>query len=137
MVFSTDADLLEITDDILALGIDSFSREHKKATLDIEREIRNRWWEKRGITGELKPEYLTDSQWTRCSAYLVLWKYALPKLTNWGTGDRFETMITFYKARYHDELEAVFQDGVEYDHDNSGTIEDAEKMPINHGRLVR
>ena len=137
MAFSTDADLLQLLPDILSLGIDSFSQEHAKAQSDIEREIRNRWWEKRGLSGELIPNYLTDSQWTRTSAYLVLWKYALPQLTNWVDGDRFQGMIAFYKARYSEEIEAVFQDGVEYDDDNNGTIEADEKLPVNHGRLVR
>lgn len=137
MAFSTDADLTDIIPDILTLGITQFTDEHPKAQSDIEREIRNRWWEKRGISGELNPNYLTDSQWTRAAVYLVLWKYALPQLTNWVDGDRFQNMIDFYKSRYAEELEAVFQDGVEYDDDNSGTIEEDEKTPINHGRLVR
>jgi hypothetical protein len=137
MAFSTDSDLTDIVPDILTLGITSFADEHPKAQADIEREIRNRWWEKRGISGELNPDYLTDSQWTRTAVYLVLWKYALPQLTNWVDGDRFQSMIDFYKARYAEEIEAVFQDGVEYDDDNSGTIEGDEKTPINHGRLVR
>ena len=137
MAFSTDSDLTDIVPDILTLGITSFADEHPKAQADIEREIRNRWWEKRGISGELNPEYLTDSQWTRTAVYLVLWKYALPQLTNWVDGDRFQSMIDFYKARYAEEIEAVFQDGVEYDDDDSGTIEGDEKTPINHGRLIR
>lgn len=137
MAFSTDADLTDIIPDILTLGITQFTDEHPKAQSDIEREIRNRWWEKRGISGELNPNYLTDLQWTRTAVYLVLWKYALPQLTNWVDGDRFQNMIDFYKSRYAEELEAVFQDGVEYDDDNSGTIEEDEKTPINHGRLVR
>ena len=83
MAFSTDADLMEMVPDILNLGIDSFSGEHAEAQADIERKIRADWWEKRGYSGELIPSKLTDSQWTRCSVYLVLWKYALPKLTNW------------------------------------------------------
>ena len=61
----------------------------------------------------------------------------MPQLTNWVDGDRFQSMIDFYKARYAEEIEAVFQDGVEYDDDNSGTIEGDEKTPINHGRLIR
>ena len=137
MAFSSDADLLAIAPDILSLGIDSFSTEHAKAQSDIERHIRAVWWDKRGFSGELKPQYLTDSQWTRSSAYLVLWKYALPQLTNWVDNDRFLGMIDFYKSRYGEEIEAVFKDGVEYDDDNDGTIDDDEKTPINDGRLVR
>ena len=137
MAFSSDADLMDIIPDILSFGIDSFSTDHAKAQADIERKIRADWWDKRGFSGELKPQYLTDSQWTRANAYLVLWKYALPQLTNWVDGDRFQGMIDFYKSRFAEELEAVFKDGVEYDDDNNGTIDDDEKTPINDGRLVR
>ena len=137
MAFSSDADLMDIVPDILSFGIDSFSSDHAKAQADIERKIRADWWDKRGFSGELKPQYLTDSQWTRANAYLVLWKYALPQLTNWVDGDRFQGMIDFYKSRFAEEIEAVFKDGVEYDDDNNGTIDDDEKTPINDGRLVR
>jgi len=128
---------MDIVPDILSFGIDSFSTDHAKAQADIERKIRADWWDKRGFSGELKPQYLTDSQWTRANAYLVLWKYALPQLTNWVDGDRFQGMIDFYKSRFAEEIEAVFKDGVEYDDDNNGTIDNDEKTPINDGRLVR
>lgn len=137
MAFSSDGDLMDIVPDILSFGIDSFSTDHAKAQADIERKIRADWWDKRGFSGELKPQYLTDSQWTRANAYLVLWKYALPQLTNWVDGDRFQGMIDFYKSRFAEEIEAVFKDGVEYDDDNNGTIDNDEKTPINDGRLVR
>ena len=54
------------------------------------------------------------------------------RLWNFQTG-----MIDFYKSRFSEEIEAVFKDGVEYDDDNNGTIDDDEKTPINDGRLVR
>lgn len=137
MAFSNDADLMAIVPDILNLGIDNFSTEHARAQADIERKIRADWWDKRGYSGELDATKLTDSQWTRCAVYLVLWKYALPQLTNWVDNDRFLGMIDFYKARYGEEVEAVFRDGVEYDADGDSTITNKEKEPINSGRLVR
>jgi len=137
MAFSNDSDLVALVPDILSFGITSFASEHALAQADIERKIRADWWDKRGFSGELKPQYLTDAQWKHSSAYLVLWKYALPKLTNWVDNDRFLGMIDFYKSRFAEEIEAVFKDGVEYDDDNNGTIDDDEKTPINDGRLVR
>ena len=111
MAFSDDSNLVELVPDILDFGITSFSDEHARAQADIEREIRNRWWHRKGIAGEMESAYLTNSQWTRANSYLVLWKYALPQLTNWVDDDRFLQMIDFYKARYGEELDAVFQDG--------------------------
>jgi len=137
MAFSDDDDLEAIVPDIFDLGILAFTAEHAKAQADIEREIRNRWWHRKGIQGEMVPSYLTDTQWTRASAYLVLWKYALPQLTNWVDDDRFLQMFDFYKSRYGEELDAVFQDGVEYDADNDGTVTDKEKESIPLNRLDR
>lgn len=137
MAFSTDDDLEAIVPDIFDLGIPAFTAEHAKAQADIEREIRNRWWHRKGIQGEMVASYLTESQWTRSAAYLVLWKYALPQLTNWVDDDRFLQMIDFYKARYGEELDAVFQDGVEYDADNDGAVTDKEKEPVALNRLDR
>ena len=137
MAFSTDGDLLNLIPDILDLGIDSFSKEHINAENDIIRELRIGWWDKKGLSGELNKAYLTDSQFTRCSAYLVLWKYALPQLTNWVDGDRFQSMITFYKSRYGEELDSILRDGVEYDADNDSVVTEEEKKSIHSGRLNR
>jgi hypothetical protein len=137
MAFSTDSDLTAIIPDILQLGISSFSGEHAKAEADIKREIRRRWWPRTGYSGEMDDTLLTDSQWTRANAYLVLWKYALPQLTNWVDGDRYREMLNFYRDMYAQELEAVFGDGVEYDYNEDGTIETSEKDIVITGRLTR
>ena len=137
MAFSQDSDLVALIPDILDFGITSFATEHAKAEADLIRTIRNEWWHKKGIGGEMNSAYLTDTQFTRCNSYLVLWKYALPQLTNWVDDDRFLQMIDFYKARYGEELDAVFQDGVEYDADNDGTVTDKEKEPVALNRLDR
>ena len=137
MAFSTDSDLTALLPDILSLGISSFTDEHARAQADIEREIRNKWWSKTGFSGELDTTLLTDSQWTRAASYLVLWRYALPQLTNWVDGDRFQNMISFYRARYEEEMDEVFRDGIEYDVDEDGTVQNDEKQPRYSGRLFR
>jgi len=137
MAFSTDSDLTAIQPDILSLGISSFSSEHAKAEADIKRELRNRWWSRTGRAGEMVDAQLTDSQWTRANAYLVMWKYALPQLSNWVGDDRFLSMISFYRDLYGQELEAVLADGVEYDFNDDGTIQDSEKNLYVSGRLNR
>ncbi len=99
MAFSTDSDLITLVPDILELGITSFSTEHAKAEADLMRELRINWSARKGLENDLDRDLLDTAQFTRCSAYLVLWKYALPKLTNWVDGDRYQSMITFYKSR--------------------------------------
>jgi len=137
MAFSSDSDLMKLIPDILSLGIESFVLEHPKAQADIERELRIKWWPKKGIAGEMVNAKLTSAQFTQASAYLVLWLYALPKLTNWVNDDRFMHMITFYRARYGEELEAILKDGVEYDTDGDSTVQDDEKIATDASRLDR
>jgi hypothetical protein len=137
MAFSEDKDLQELVPDILQLGIDTFADEHERAQSDIERDLRIQWWDRKGIEGDMDSSYLTESHFTRCAAYLVLWRYALPQLTNWVDGDRFQSMITFYKSRYGEELEAILRDGVEYDADNDSAIAEKEKKSYHSGRLAR
>lgn len=137
MAFSTDSDLTAIIPDILNLGISDFSSEHAKAESDIKREIRHRFWPRTNYGGEMDDTLLTDTQWTRANAYLVIWKYAMPQLTNWVEGDRFREMQAFYRDLYNQELEAVFADGVEYDYNEDGTVSESEKDIRSSQRLTR
>jgi len=137
MAFSTDSDLVAIVPDILDLGIDTFIDEHAKAEADIRREIRKTWWPRTGNAGEMNDALIIETQWTRASAYLVLWKYALPQLTNWVDGDRFRLMIDFYRDLHAQEMVAIFADGVQYDFDEDGTIQNDEQDIFIDARLTR
>jgi|TARA_R110000796_G_scaffold187889_1_gene304825 hypothetical protein len=137
MAMSADSDLSAILPDILTLGISSFANEHARVKADIERRLRRDWWPNKVLSGELKPNLLTESQFTKAAAYLVLWKYALPMLATWDENDRFYKMISFYKSRYEEEWDEVLRDGVEYDDDEDSTVELSEKLPIHFGRLTR
>lgn len=137
MAFSTDTDLTDLQPDILSLGISAFTDEHTKAYNDIVRELSGKWWSQKGLGGSLDATLLTDSQFTLASAYLVLWKYALPQLTNWVDGDRFQNMIEFYKTRYGEEMADIMAVGIEYDANNDNVIALEEKASIGAGRLVR
>jgi len=137
MAMSADSDLSAILPDILDLGLDSFASEHPKAKADLERRLRRDWWPNTGRSGELNATLLTESQFTKAAAYLVLWKHALPKLATWDDGDRFYKMITFYKKRYEEEWDEVLLDGVEYDFDSDSVISASEAIQTQSGRLVR
>lgn len=137
MAYSEDKNLQDIVPDILQLGIDTFSDEHDRAQEDITRNLRIDWWEKKGLKGEMDNTLLSSTQFTRLSTYLVLWKYALPQLTNWVQDDRFLKMIDFYKARYGEEYSDLLRDGIEYDADSDDTITEKEREPVHSGRLYR
>ena len=68
MSYSNDSDLMKLVPDILSLGIESFNLEHPKAKADIDRELRIKWWPRKGISGEMDPTKLTGSQFTMASS---------------------------------------------------------------------
>lgn len=137
MAYSKDSDLKLILPDILDFGIIAFTDEHAKAEADINRELRINWWTRTGKTGDMDTSLLTATQFTTASAFLVLWKYALPQLTNWVSGDRFMNQIDYYKDRYNEEMERIFADGVEYDFNDDGVVSESEKNITLSARLVR
>lgn len=148
---STDADLIKYQPDILTFGIDEFTDEHAKARDDILRRLRDEWWVRsRNVTNydisrslpslEMDDARLTESQFERCAVYRVLSEYALPQLTKWnneGSEDRFQVMMMHYRKKYNEEFNSILRDGVLYDFDNDGTVEQTEKQPFHTRRIIR
>jgi len=151
MAMSTDADLIKYHPDILTFGIDEFTDEHAKARDDILRKLRDEWWVRsRNVTNydisrslpslEMDDSKLTESQFERCAVYRVLSEYALPQLTKWnneGSEDRFQVMMMHYRKRYDEEFNSILRDGVLYDFDGDGTVEQTEKQPFHTRRIIR
>ena len=151
MAMSTDADLIKYQPDILTFGIDEFTDEHAKARDDILRKLRDEWWVRsRNVTNydisrslpslEMDDSKLTESQFERCAVYRVLSEYALPQLTKWnneGSEDRFQVMMMHYRKRYDEEFNSILRDGVVYDFDGDGTVEQTEKQPFHTRRIIR
>jgi len=151
MAMSTDADLIKYQPDILTFGIDEFTDEHAKARDDILRKLRDEWWVRsRNVTNydisrslpslEMDDSKLTESQFERCAVYRFLSEYALPQLTKWnneGSEDRFQVMMMHYRKRYDEEFNSILRDGVLYDFDGDGTVEQTEKQPFHTRRIIR
>lgn len=151
--FSTNADLQFYQPDILDFGIASFASPndyHAQARLDIERDLRIRWfpvYQRNAIKDisvldsiEMDGTLLTDAQWKRCSVFRVIGFYACTQLTKFNSDsnqDRFQVMMDYYKKSYSSEFEDLLRDGIEYDGDNSATITASEKEPYHRLRLVR
>ena len=151
MAMSSDADLIKYQPDILTYGIDEFTDEHAKARDDILRKLREEWWVRsRNVTNydisrslpslEMDNSKLTESQFTRCAVYRVLSEYALPMLTKWnaeGNEDKFQVMMMHYRKKFDEEFNAILRDGVDYDFDGDGTVEQTEKQPFHTRRIIR
>ena len=149
MAMSTDADLLKYQPEILNYGIDEFTDEHAKARADVLRKLRSEWWNKaksynafpgNSKYAEMDETKLTESQFNRVAVFRVLSEYVLPQLTKWNTEgdeDKFQVMMTHYQKRYMTEFAEILLDGVEYDFDNDGTVQDDERGSIHSVRLTR
>ena len=81
---------------------------------------------------------LTAAQFTRAAVYHTLAYYILPQLTQHSAEpDRFRMMIDFYKSKFREEFDFILQDGVKYDFDGDGTVQDSDQQAQHFNRLVR
>lgn len=145
---STDADVLEYEPSITQYGIQTFTDLHEKTRQDIFRLLRIEWWPRQksnltrypitSVSLEMDTTLINEPQFTRCAVFHVLAYYILPRLSKFTPeSDVFNEKMQFYKTRFQEEFQLVLKDGVEYDFDNDGTVEEAEKQPVHFGRLVR
>lgn len=150
MTMSTDNDIIEYFPDLYNYGIQDFSLDHDKTRNDIIRSLRIEWWPRQrrqtsditirllNTDVEMDETLLSESQFTRAAVFHCLSYYILPKLSKFDPdGDRFDTMMKYYKSRYEEEFQLVLRDGVEYDNNDDGTIENNERVSTEYGRLVR
>lgn len=145
----TISDIQEYEPDILSYGIPEFSSEITQAQSDVFRDLRIRYWPTQQIglydlkylaSGQLEPDedLYTASQLTRAAVYQALGFHIYPRLAKFDEQvDIFERKMEFYRREYEREMDLVLRDGVEYDLDSSGTVEDAEKEPTHYLRLKR
>jgi hypothetical protein len=141
MAILTEADMLEYMPDMNNYGIQDFTDMISKAEDDIIRLLRIEWWPQipgRTNFGDvMDPSKLKDSQLTRSAAYYCLYKYVLPKLTQWAVeGDSFQTQINFYKMAFDEEFDLAKRE-LFYDWDGDGQYEDNERNIQPRQRLVR
>ena len=146
---ATITDIEQYEPDITDFGIPDFDAEITKAQNDVFRDLRIRYWPtvthgqydiKYLVGAESEPDedLYTASQLTRACCYQALGYHIYPKLSKFeAEQDLFERKMEFYRKEYDREMELVLRDGVEYDRDSSGTIEDTEREPTYYLRLKR
>jgi len=146
---ATISDIEEYEPDIRDFGIPDFDSEITKAQNDVFRELRIKWWPtvthgyydiKYLVGAEQEPDedLYTASQLTRATCYQALGYHIYPKLAKFEPDqDIFERKMEFYRKEFDREMELVLRDGVEYDRNSSGTVEDSEKEPTYYLRLKR
>lgn len=149
ITLATISDIQEYEPDILEFGIPDFDDELTKAQQDVFRDLRIQWWPTQMValydlkylsTGQQEPDddLYTASQLSRACVYQALGFHIYPKLAKFEPDqDIFERKMDHYRKEYARELDLVLRDGVEYDLDSSGTVEDTEKEASHYLRLKR
>lgn len=148
--FATLNDLLEVEPTIQEYGLLDWSQELTSATTEVIRHIRVRWWPSYSnrtrvdisyagnIGGQMDPDKLDPTQWTKAAVYYCIAHQICPKLTKFDVqGDRFQIMMDYYAKRYETEMDLTIRNGVWYDTDNNETYSDAEKEATKSLRLQR
>ncbi len=149
ITLATINDVLEYEPDIENYGIPEFDNEITKAQQDVFRDLRIQWWPTQTIglydvkylTGgaqEPDDDLYTASQLTRACVYHALGYHIYPKLAKFEPEtDIFERKMEYYRGEYTREFDLLLRDGIEYDRDSSGTIDDTEREPTSYLRLKR
>jgi len=129
MSYSADSDLMEYQPYVFEHGINEFGIYHSKAALDIQRDVKALWLPlQRTLVDPARTgmnllatdatlfnaDNLNPVQWVKASVYRVLGEYILPRLGASVGGQGFIVMLTYYQNAYRKELQAVFDDGLEY-----------------------
>tara|TARA_R110000796_G_scaffold123417_1_gene237772 strand:- start:642 stop:1091 length:450 start_codon:yes stop_codon:yes gene_type:complete len=146
--FANISDVLEYEPDIQNFGIFDFDGALSKAQADVERYLRIHWFPTQqigrdditiiGYHSEMNPDLLTPSQLTRSTVFCALAYYIYPSLSKFEPDlDVFQVKMEYYKSRYQEEIQAVILDGVEYDLNSDGSVQNSEKEPSYFLRLQR
>ena len=146
--FATIDNVLEYEPDIQQYGIYNFDDALTKSQEDVERHLRIHWWPTQqigkyditiiGLNAEMNSDLLTPSQLTRATVFHALAYYIYPQLSKFEPDlDVFQVKLEYYKQRFHEEIDLVIRDGVEYDIDGDDNITDVEKEPSYFLRLQR
>ena len=145
----TISDIQEYEPDILNFGVPEFTKEITRAQNDVFRDLRVKWWPTQTIGlydlkyiagGNTEPDedLYTASQLTRAAVYQCLGYHIYPTLSKFEPDqDIFERKMLFYREEYSREFDLVLRDGVEYDLDSSGTVDDTEREATSFLRLKR
>ena len=142
MAYATIDDLLVVEPTITDYGVLDWDAELARSEAEINRVLKVRWYQsyakKFALTVEFDPTKLTDSQFTQATIYHAMAYHICPKLTQFTPEeDKFPVMMKYYSGRFEHEMDLILREGVLYDLDGDGTVENMEKDPVVSLRLRR
>jgi hypothetical protein len=144
MAYATLDDLLQVEPNIQEYGVIEWDFELARSEAELNRVLTVRWWQsyrkRLGLSDSapLDPTLFDPAQWTTATVYHALAYHICPKLTQFSPEtDRFQVMMDYYRGRFEHEMDLCIREGVRYDANDNGTLEDTEKMSDHNLRLRR
>ena len=142
MAYATLNDLLQVEPTITDYGVIEWDTELARSEVEVNRILQVRWFQayrnRQSHTITFDPTLLTSSQWTQATVYHALAYHISPKLTKFEPDtDKFQVMMEYYTKRFEQEMDLCLRLGVEYDLDDSGTIDTTENQSLQSLRLRR
>jgi hypothetical protein len=142
--YSTDEDIKKIRPNVLQLGVSDWLNQHEDAFAIINRALIGKWY--KAISAEycidwrvteFDPDLVDIDQVKRLSSYKALELLYLYLMKDSPEPDGFEREVSLFRSRYNSELLEVLAIGINYDWDDSGTVEADEKYQPQIRRLQR
>lgn len=142
--YSNDHDLVKIRPGIMGYNIDDWSDKHTEAKREIDRAIEHRWYlaeaYQTGVDTETTPfdsDLLSSSQVKQLSCFKTL-QLIYEFLSKDGMEeDGFSRQMKHFEDRYDKELQKLLTYGIEYDWDDSGTVDEDERHKSQYRRQKR
>ena len=142
--YSTDDDLIKIRPNILELGVSDWEEQSKEAFSIINRSIISKWYKEVAMEydvewreTEFDPDKVDSTQLVRLSSYKTLEMAYLHLMKDTPEPDGFERQMKLFQNLYAAEFNQILASGVDYDWDDSDTIEWDEKLMPRQRRLKR
>ncbi|RLC88909.1 MAG: hypothetical protein DRJ03_01320 [Chloroflexi bacterium] len=142
--YSTDPDLVKIRPNILELGVASWNTQHTEAKAQIDRILESRWYNEvaaeHSINFRSTPfdaDKCDAAQLVRVACYKTLELAYLFLMKDSPEPDGYEREMKLFGKMYKEELNLILSLGVNYDWDDSDTIEDDERLLPRYRRTQR
>lgn len=144
MAYSTDADLIKIRPNIMALGVDDWSDMHNRAKTQIDQVLIARWYKTAASEHsldyrdtEFDSDLVEDGILLDLSCYKTLELAYMYLMKDSPEPDGFERQMKLFRTLYNQELERLLAIGIGYDWAGDGAVTDTDKYLRVPRRLTR
>ena len=146
LLFHNEDDMVEVRPNILLYGVTDFEPQMQESEDIIKRVLDSKWYRARATDEKINytstpfnAELLlsADTQLKRLAVYKSLQLCYLHLMKESPEADGFERQMGTFKKLYAEELAEVLSSGLDYDWDESGTIEAGENIQPQIRRLQR